>query len=262
MNERFEQLLQVLETAEATSGLEPPPPAEGQAAGNACVNGRRVEVLSRTITVLKKLLNERSKSSSVFPEDSHHLGDDKAGDDAVVSGLTEARAGCVSTAGVADVNAGAVNASTQASHMQHFALRLNGHTPLSMPTGFMGMPGMGIPPGVASAAGVSPGMSGQPLFIAVPVYMQPGQGVPSADNPGQASATMMPAPASNVAPETGAGQQVDASAGGAHAPTAKEWKVSSGVNFESIMPLPLPQFVTQVLAADEGDEKPTHAVCA
>ena len=64
VNEKFEQLQQVLEEAESTSGLEPPVAPEGQTAANACINGRRVEVLSRTITVLNKMLRERLASSS------------------------------------------------------------------------------------------------------------------------------------------------------------------------------------------------------
>lgn len=51
-----------MEDAEATSGLEPPPAKEGKTAAHACINGRRVEVLSRTIKVLKKLLQEKRDS--------------------------------------------------------------------------------------------------------------------------------------------------------------------------------------------------------
>lgn len=62
VNEKFEQLLVVLEEAEATSGLASPVSEHGQL--GACVNGRRVEVLSRTISILRTLLRERRKRSA------------------------------------------------------------------------------------------------------------------------------------------------------------------------------------------------------
>ncbi|CAM9932919.1 unnamed protein product, partial [Ectocarpus sp. 8 AP-2014] len=67
VNEKFDQLLQVLEEAEATSGLEPPAAKEGKTAAHACINGRRVEVLSRTIHVVKKLLRERREALAGVP---------------------------------------------------------------------------------------------------------------------------------------------------------------------------------------------------
>ncbi|CAN0123036.1 unnamed protein product, partial [Ectocarpus sp. 13 AM-2016] len=67
VNEKFDQLLQVLEEAEATSGLEPPAAKEGKTAAHACINGRRVEVLSRTIQVVKKLLRERREALAGVP---------------------------------------------------------------------------------------------------------------------------------------------------------------------------------------------------
>lgn len=67
VNEKFDQLLQVLEEAEATSGLEPPAAKEGKTAAHACINGRRVEVLSRTIQVVKKLLQERREALAGVP---------------------------------------------------------------------------------------------------------------------------------------------------------------------------------------------------
>ncbi|CAB1103787.1 unnamed protein product [Ectocarpus sp. CCAP 1310/34] len=67
VNEKFDQLLQVLEEAEATSGLEPPAAKDGKTAAHACINGRRVEVLSRTIQVVKKLLRERREALAGVP---------------------------------------------------------------------------------------------------------------------------------------------------------------------------------------------------
>lgn len=243
MNDRFDQLLQVLEEAEATSGLEPPILTEGQAAMNACINGRRVEVLSRTISVLKKLLRERRQ----FSPDAKDVGctsNQGHGDKTMVD------CGHASTTGGDVVNTEAATGSTQPPSTQHVAVPVHGHASLSVPPGFLGMPH-----GTMSAAGVPNGLSGQTIFIALPMYMPPGQGVPSVD--GQAQ-TAVPAPATINASGPRAGENV-----GDNVEGAKKCAIlPPSVGFQSMVPLQMPQFVTQVLATDDGDEKTTHAVCA
>lgn len=257
MNDRFDQLLQVLEEAEATSGLEPPYSTEGQAGMNACINGRRVEVLSRTISVLKKLLRERRQ---FYPDTTEGVGctsDQDRGDKATVDcgmGLapSEPNVGHALTTGGDVVNTAGQTAtgSTQAPNTKHVAVPVHRHGSLSMPPGFLGMPH-----GTMSAAGVPNGLSGQPIFIALPMYMPPGQGVPSVDGQGQ---TAVPAPATDNVPGPKTGENVSD-----NVEVGKRWTIlPPGVGFQSMVPLQMPQFVTQVLATDDGDEKPTHAVCA
>lgn len=263
MNDRFDQLLRVLEEAEATSGLEPPIPTEGQAAMNACINGRRVEVLSRTIAVLKKLLRERRQFSLDSTQDVGCTSNQGHGDKTTVdcgmgSGLSEPKADRASTTGGNIVNTAAATGSTQTPSTQHVAVPVHGHASLSMPPGFVGVPQVGMPHGTMSAAGVPNGLPGQPIFIALPMYMPPGQGVPSVDGQGQTPVPAAPAPATDNAPGPRTGENVGDSVEG-----AKKWAIlPPGVGFQSMVPLQMPQFVTQVLATDDGDEKPTHAVCA
>lgn len=285
MNERFEHLLQVLEEAESTSGLEPPAAADGQGAPNACINGRRVEVLSRTIIVLKKLLLERPNSSpnaaasvaseegriceshcgrvedlsqprpilSAAPADPAVLVSDNIGRHACpTTGNTEAGTlpqhphpmvpftlpAAAVPAGMVAAAGGSNLASTAA--LQHMAMPVSGHPPMSMPPGFARMPHS---------------MSGQPIFIAVPMYMPPGQGMAPAE--GSAKHQVPVAPTA-VASAPGVSSKPGPVPTGAN----DAWAMPHGAGFQSMMALQMPQFVTQALATKEDDEEPTHAVCA
>lgn len=298
MNEKFEQLLQVLEEAEVTSGLEPPAAAEGQAAGSACINGRRVEVLSRTITVLKKLLRERrdacsSSSAGVAHGEGSSLADSNGGGRAkreetlpVASTAAAIPAGpasrCVASvcpAGPAEDSAACSSRPTKApasmgaaagsasipTVVHHVALPVPGHPTMALPPGFAGLAG-------GMSGGAPHGMPGhgQPIFIAVPMYMPPSQGMASID---MSTQTQAPTPAAasamtaTAAPATEASTVVAAPAADVGKPgvglAGKEaWAMPHGMAFQSMMALQMPQFVTQALSAEEGDEKPTHAMCA
>ena len=331
MNQKFEQLLQVLEDAESTSGLEPPAAQEAKPA-HACINGRRVEVLSRTINVLKKLLQERrdslaeaaaagascaenvaesgsggaagpeempallahgaSSTAAVAPAAYGSCGADPTGASfagsatsdssdaaAPLASSSEAEAAAAATT-IPSARVGAANAAV----VHHMAVPMSGHhAPMMMPPGFAGMPGHGMPTGAPNM----PGHPGQPFFIAVPMYMPQGQGVPpasaaentaaaAAQAPAAAAATTAasapsltavpstPAPAAHPAPEmvAAAPAVAEMKKEAASAPLGKEaWSLAS-MGYQSMMTLQMPQFVTQALSAEEGDESPTHAVCA
>lgn len=307
MNEKFEQLLKVLEDAETTSGLEPPTSADGNASTNACINGRRVEVLSRTINVLKKLLRERlnphpaSTSAPCSPEEGPterrnpeeemHLALSTTG--IPTTSVSDSAAGAKSSMGAVDLESAAAvqnaqpavsatvgaPASTAAAAsapavpalnraaVHHMAMPMSAHHP-----------SMTVPPGFA--ASIPPGMSGQPIFIAVPMYMPPGQGMPPAESGAPLQQVQMRGIAAPAATDDGVdscdgGDKVEGSCEPLPAPAlavakvpsalagAKDaWTMSPGVNFQSMMALQMPQFVTQALSTDDDDEKPTHAVCA
>lgn len=164
----------------------------------------------------------------------------------------------------------------------------------------------------AAAAGVTgmhPNMQGrhaQPFFIAVPMFMPPGQGMggtgsaasaeasgesappvaPVAPMPAVPSPVPPPAAAVTVAAQPSAASTsilaadekspCEGKAGfvGALTPMAgvpdvstnvtlgkPSWPMPGGVGFPPMM-LQMPQFVTQALTAQDGDEKVTHAMCA
>lgn len=290
VNEKFEQLLQVLEQAEQTSGLELPSAAEGQTAANACINGRRVEVLSRTITVLKKLLAERSdspsSSSTTTPEECRILDDGRLVEDetlpgfnttvpAPASSVLDCAASVCPSGDTSEANAApnnppsvdgvhptaaseaAVTATAAAGStptpaaVYHMAVPMPGHPSASVPPGFAGMP-----------AGVHHGMSGQPIFIALPMYMPPGQGVASVETSAQAQA-QAPSVSAGEAPATAVVAPGGGSNPGSMPAAGKEaGPMPSGLAHQAMITLQMPHFVTQALSTEEGDEKPTHAVCA
>lgn len=308
MNEQFDQLLRVLEDAEATSGLEPPPAKEGKTAAHACINGRRVEVLSRTIKVLKKLLQERRDSlageataaaaaagSPCAQEGPGPDGPQRAVEEetspSVVAGAAAAAAALAVSDVYGSVPENARVASDAAVHeapllaaaaaaaaaaamgpgagvkinpsgvVQHMAVPLSGHhASMVMPPGFAGLSGHAM-----SAASRVPGHHGQPIFIAVPMYMPQGRGMPlhgveNAVQPPPTVAPPLPAPVPKaIAAAQGAVEKVEPAT---TAPSGKgAWAMPAGMSYPS-MALPTPQFVTQALSTEEPDEKPTHAVCA
>lgn len=294
VNQQFDELLKVLEDAEATSGLEPPPAKEGKTAAHACINGRRVEVLSRTIKVLKKLLQERRDSraggaAAVEAADSPCAQESPGWDgsqraveeetpslmvagaaatapavsDVYGSAPENARFACdaaeAKDAGNPQVNEtpvlaaaavpGARAETTAPGVVHHMAMPLSGHhTSMMMPPGFAGMSGHAM-----SASNSMPGHRGQPIFIAVPMFMPQGQGMPPQ---GVESAAQAPAA---VAPSQGVAEEAKPVT---TAPSGKEtFAIPAGMNYQSMV-LPPPQFVTQALSTEGADEKPTHAVCA
>ena len=138
---------------------------------------------------------------------------------------------------------------------------------------------------------------GQPIFIAVPVYMPQGQGIGSPEGPVQAgaggnasaaatqaaatqaqaqAATQAAAPPAAaaapaaVAPSAAAAPEVASSRAAPVKPESsglttvgkEAWAMHPSIGFQSMMTLQMPQFVSQALSTEEGDEKPTHAVCA
>ncbi|CAM9527733.1 unnamed protein product [Ectocarpus sp. 6 AP-2014] len=339
VNEKFDQLLQVLEEAEATSGLETPATKEGKTAAHACINGRRVEVLSHTIQVVKKLLQERHEALAGVPpppaadalpavatggstgwqeEESAAEGpvpdggfrseeennnnptplatETAAASDATndVIDSTEAAAEGIDAQAEAAVAATLVAAPKGAAAnaqalMHHVAMSVSGHHPsMIMAPGFTGVPGHPVP---APPHGI-PGHPGGPIFFAVPMYMPQGPGMPAssataattvtaaAENAAQApAATAVAAPSLAATPATAADPAptpvAEAAAPVAAAPGVvdateavpapsgkKTWAVPAGMGYQSMMTLQMPQFVTQALSAEEGNEKPTHAVCA
>lgn len=296
--------MEVLEDAEVTSGLEPPAPKDGGKAAHACINGRRVEVLSRTINILKKLLQARRESLAAAAAagggnagaageeeekpalhglESAAVGPERPPDapgSAVPGGDSESVsvAADAANAEVTDVATletrvaaeAAATANNPQAVVHHMAMPMSGHhASLMMPPGFAGMSAPhGMPPGQHGM----PGHQGQPIFIAVPMYMPQGQGVPppSSSLPSTVEGSLAQAPAAaTVAPSTPAPTSAAATATvvaetkeavGMNPPT-KAWAMQPGMGFQP-MTLQMPQFVTQALAAEEGDENPTHAVCA
>lgn len=287
VNEKFEQLLRVLEDAEGTSGLEPPSPEDGQQT-SACVNGRRVEVLSRTIYVLKKLLHERragaSRPCKVAAEtedpvkvaampapatiaESPASGDSTDG--AARATLARDAGSCptpvqasVSGSGGVAAAASGVSGSAPAPAVQ-VSMPVHGHPAVMLPPGFA-MPG-GLQTGLA---GMPQNLSNQPIFIALPMYM-PGQGVGS----GAAEASTTKAPVHVPSPVTSAATSSQEAAADEEKPTqstsplvsegtAKEGGSVPGMGFPPLMTVQMPQFVARALSGQEGVEKVTHAMCA
>lgn len=322
VNEKFDQLLQVLEEAEATSGLEPPAAKEGKTAAHACINGRRVEVLSRTIQVVKKLLQERREALAGVPPPaadtfaavaggSNGWQEEETAEGLVLDGgfrseveensppplATETAAPAASTHDGIDSNEAAgegVDAQAEAAvaassatdgaaanHqalMHHVAMPVSGHhASMIMAPGFTGVPGHHVP---APQNGI-PGHPGGPIFFAVPMYIPQGQGMPAAATAAVEDAAQAPAATTVTAPslaatpaaaaepaptpvaETAAAPGVVGATEAVPAPSDKKtWAVPAGMGYQSMMTLQMPQFVTQALSAEEGNEKPTHAVCA
>eukprot|EP00903_Cladosiphon_okamuranus_P020594 g18904.t1 len=310
VNEKFDQLMEVLEDAEVTSGLEPPASKEGGKAGPACINGRRVEVLSRTINIIKKLLQARRQSLAAaaaaaaaageeeepVPHSPGNAAVDQEGASAAASAVCDspgggsapsasftANAAANAAAEVADAacsapepearGAAETAAATPQAVVHHVAMPMSGHhASLMMPPGFAGIQAPhGMPPGQHGL----PGHQGQPIFIAVPMYMPQGQGVTSSsssaatasDNAAQAPASAAAAP---LLPAVPAATPSAADAPSAVVAETKEavgmappvkWAIPAGMGFPQ-MSLQMPQFVAQALSAEEGDENPTHAVCA
>ncbi|CAM9554593.1 unnamed protein product, partial [Hapterophycus canaliculatus] len=319
VNEKFEQLLQVLDDAEATSGLEPDNAEEGKpGTANACINGRRVEVLSRTIKILKKLLEDKRNAISGGPTSatSGLCGGDGGGDGGeeeeeeegpVLHSLLERKliqeekppllAGSAATAAAAGAGAspsgvpdglgakapalvaagstsvsGAKTANPSPTLVHHMTMPVPGHhhAPIMMPPGFPGM----------SAPHSMPSHPGQPIFIAVPMYMPQGQGMgpptPSLGtaaestvgqaSPAGHSSSNLPGPAAadaTATAEAALGATVESMKRAMAAPLTKEgWAIPAGMGYPSMTTLQMPQFVTQALSSEEGDEPPTHAVCA
>lgn len=294
----------MLEEAEATSGLEPPVAPEGQA-GNACINGRRVEVLSRTITVVKKLLRDRRGSSSLcHPRDptlslevsSSCLedGDAPAPTAAVSTAVSvsdyslvasyasattasssspcsEAATNPLQAAATAAAAAAAAAKESAATPTMRMAMPLHGaHPSMAIPPGFAGISGAAMSAAAAAGMHHQHGVPGQPIFIAVPVYM-PGQGMGGAGGATEGAAphaSLPPASAGPVCAAAGASTNASpaAVAPGPVKPTAgvgkEAWGVPPGMGLQSLTTLQMPHFVTQALSTEEGDEKPTHAVCA
>lgn len=280
MNEKFEQLLRVLEQAETTSGLEPPIPEDGQQVG-ACVNGRRVEVLSRTIRVLTQLLSERSCASSTPSEvaveqvetvwaspatASACIVESPTSQDAsshstrasTVENVSPMSSAQASAAAAASLGVASTSANGSSIPTVHMGVPVHGGTAMVMP------PGFALPHGLPTGApGAPPNPSSQPIFIAVPMYV-PGQGVLCAGSetnplpsPSQVQVVQPSAPPTQPASEELKEISTPASSG---SELAKEGWPTPGVSF-SPMILQMPQFVSRTLAA-EGDEKPTHAMCA
>lgn len=299
-----------MEDAEVTSGLEPPSTTEGGKAGHACINGRRVEVLSRTINVLKKLLKARRGSlaaagvgvGAAFEEEepvSHSLGsataafgqegaasaaapavfDFPGGDSAASASLTSLAAnaaaeatGAAGGAHAQETRVAAAEAANPQAVVHHMPMPMSGHhASLMMPPGFAGMPGH---------HGMPPGQQGQPIFFAVPMYMPQGQGMPPSSSAVEGAESAPQALAAAAAPSLPAAPAAlprSATAANPPAPAVvvaetKEavsmtppgkaaWAMPAGMGFQH-MALQMPQFVTQALSSKEGDEKPTHAVCA
>lgn len=361
MNEKFEQLLEVLEEAEATSGLEPPVPEDGQQT-NACINGRRVEVLHRTICVLRKLLRDKRERSYTVPavddatpicskqplslpqqepvtqpvyasmcfasRDEHDDATVAAAAPAIAvsecvtakpspetSSSTAAAVGCA-TSGPPSSKSNTQPTEATTGQQQHPAApSSSGHAPRtsqampSLPAGFALAyhHGMAVPTGAVgtTAAGHVPtmhpmpqhsnvqGRHPQPIFIAVPMFMPPGQGVspgstapvstaaatisadasgehtpadPSvaaltptvyvgdAKSAGEAKPARCPRPTATAATTKGASTDAASSSKGS-------WPLPGALGFPPMMTLQMPQFVTQALATDDG-EKVTHAMCA
>lgn len=285
----------MLEEAEATSGLEPPAAADGQA-GNACINGRRVEVLSRTISVVKKLLHDRRDSALASPPPNPTLlllGDPDSSSSACLEGdsshvsdcslvASDALAAATTTAAVppacsppaeavaTPLQAAGVATDSAAPPTMHMAMPLHGaHPSMVVSPGFAGMPGAAMSAAAAAAAGMHHhhhGAPGQPIFIAVPMYM-PGQGVGGGVESAAAShVSMPPVPPVLAGAATSASPAVVAPGGPVKpsgAGVGKEaWALPPGMGLQSMMTLQMPHFVTQALSTEEGDEKPTHAVCA
>lgn len=281
VNEKFEQLMHVLEQAEATSGLEPPPPEEGQQVG-ACVNGRRVEVLSRTIWVLKKLLrdrraaNEPSSSSEQLREDEDAVVPTEALPPSTVTNFLPAHdianmaLPAPDTVAVGPSMASPPASDTPSGAALHMAMPVHGHPAMTMPPGFT-MPA-GMPAGMANMHNI-PGQP-QPFFFAVPMYMGQGMGSSSSLAACSSEGTTTPDGQGVPVPPSAAveaGTAAAAAATGAPPAEAKPgmpsgvckepWAMPAGVGFPPMM-LQMPNFVTQALSAEKGDEKPTHAVCA
>ncbi|CBJ30965.1 expressed unknown protein [Ectocarpus siliculosus] len=171
--------------------------------------------------------------------------------------------------------------------MHHVAMSVSGHHPsMMMAPGFTGVPGHSVP---SPQHGI-PGHPGGPIFFAVPMYIPQGQGMPAAATAATAaaeSAAQAPAATAVAAPSLAATAaaaadpaptpvaEAAAAAAAAAAPGVvdateavpapsgkKTWAVPAGMGYQSMMTLQMPQFVTQALSGEEGNEKPTHAVCA
>ncbi|CAM9228527.1 unnamed protein product [Scytosiphon promiscuus] len=345
VNEKFEQLLEVLEDAEATSGLDLATAEEGKSVtANACINGRRVEVLSRTIKILKKLLEEKRDALSGGPtsaatavggdgggcgggsgaacrkqEDDeeegpvlHSLLERKFADEekppllaagnppggvpechrppagrartpfavedpTAAASATEEKDGCnlhvheaQASAMTSATGAGTANPAPNLVHHMTMPVPGHHHAPIMMPPGFAGM----------SAPHGMPGHPGQPIFIAVPMYMPQGQGMgPHTPSPAPASEAAVgqapPAAPSSSSLSSSAAANAAATpeaalrdmAGGMKkamgGSLAKEaWAMPAGMGYPSMTTLQMPQFVAQALSSEEPDETPTHAVCA
>lgn len=332
----------MLDEAEATSGLEPASAEEGKAGTtNACINGRRVEVLSRTIKILKKLLEEKRNALSggatlaaaaaapaggcsgggptCGKEENeeeegpvlHSLlekfsGEEKASlpaetagasappgvpncqgptaglsrsssseeDPAAAAATAEGKDGFRLHEAPAAMATGSGTANPPPPLVHHMAMPVPGghhHAPIMMPPGYAGM----------SAPHGMPGHPGQPIFIAVPMYMPQGQSMaPHAPSPGTAaeSAVGQASPAAHSLSNLPGSAAAEASSTQAEAALrvaaenmkkamgatmAKEgWAMPAGLGYPSMTTLQMPQFVTQALSSEEADETPTHAVCA
>ncbi|CAM9535088.1 unnamed protein product [Discosporangium mesarthrocarpum] len=290
VNEKFEQLLMVLEAAEASTGLcsasnssGAPPPFPSSA------SMRRVEVLSRTITLIKKLVARRSQGACPTSVQHQPQGATSAPEESPMAApLTTASPSPfavtpplqlptqpLQSAGVPSSLQGGTTAVTSASPQQLLDLA------------------------AAAYSGAGPGqqLPGQPFFIAVPMFVP---------NPGTTAATV--AAGGDVGPQIGVGA-VNSVLGGqmpATMPTsgppdgcvskseegleqpvsapepnhmAEALKAplpmagpgvlkglgiitSEAMAAVDVATLPLPPFVAQAISGTGEDEEVTHAVCA
>ncbi|CAM9640982.1 unnamed protein product [Choristocarpus tenellus] len=249
VNTKFEQLLVVLKAAEALAGMAPSSHDPNSVTPSSSAM-RRVEMLSRTIAVLKKFMaKQRSSCSSQQTPETQIVGKEL-------------------------VAAHHTNVSVAPAPATSQGWSAPSGTVTTQPTVAAGTPSA---PGVTSyhpSPSRMPGLQGQPFFIAVPMFMPNPAGVVSSAACSAPIGTVTPNVVSRVEKNTpvpalmtgfspSPPRKASIPAGSKHGGMNLSGAAAAvAAGFPPMMPVPMPQFAAQALTSDGDDEEPTHAVCA